>query len=247
MSGKAVPVASAGSKKAGVSETWTPQVMVPSAAEDGAGTPHVARTSTIAAAAHRGEMDIMRVLFIARGPREALPPCALLRGMPRMTRAGSSRVGIDAVFLELLAERVAVDAEELGGAHLIALGLAHDGAEEGLLDQPHHEAVQVGRGVAAEPADALDHLLLDDLFQRGVRLHPRGRRDGPDGEMLGHDHAARGHDHGALDHVLELADIAGPLVARQASHGLGRDHPLAQRLGVLREEMLDEEGDVAPP
>jgi hypothetical protein len=32
MSGKAVPVASAGSKKAGVSDTWTPQVIVPSAA-----------------------------------------------------------------------------------------------------------------------------------------------------------------------------------------------------------------------
>src|SRR5712692_4742592 len=100
MSGKAVPVASAGSKKAGVSDTWTPQVMVPSAAEDGAGTPHGARTSTIAAATHRGKTGIMRILLIARGPREASPPCALLRGMSRMTRAGSGRVGIDAVLLE---------------------------------------------------------------------------------------------------------------------------------------------------
>src|SRR5882672_9971630 len=169
MSGSAVPVASAGSKKAGVSETCTPHVMVPSAA--GAGALHATRARASAAATHRGTTDIMLVILIVPEPREASPPCALLRGMSRVMRAGSARVGIDAVLFELLAKGIAVDAEELGGAHLVALGLAHDRAQERLLHQPHHEAVQVGRGVPAEPADALDHLLLDDLLQRGVCLH----------------------------------------------------------------------------
>src|ERR1700730_1373552 len=160
MRGIAVPVASAGSKKAGVSETCTPHVMVPSAA--GAGALHATRARASAAATHRGKTAIMRALLVIM---------ALLRWMASVMRARSARVGIDAVLFELLAKGVAVDAEELGGAHLVALGLAHNRAQERLLHQPHHEAVQVGRGVPAEPADALDHLLLDDLLQRGVRLH----------------------------------------------------------------------------
>src|SRR3990170_6978221 len=52
--------------------------------------------------------------------------------------------GGDAVLLELLPERVPVDAEELGGADLVSLGLAHDGAQQRLLHEPDHEGVQVG-------------------------------------------------------------------------------------------------------
>src|SRR5262249_4527634 len=43
-------------------------------------------------------------------------------------RASRNGVGIDPVLGELLAERVAVDAEDLSGAHLIALGLPEHGA-----------------------------------------------------------------------------------------------------------------------
>src|SRR4030095_9798267 len=53
--------------------------------------------------------------------------------------ADSGHVGVDPVLLELLPEGIAVDAEELGGADLIALGLAHDSTEQRLLDQADHE------------------------------------------------------------------------------------------------------------
>src|SRR5262245_17553585 len=76
----------------------------------------------------------------------------------------SRRVGVDPVLLELLPQRVAVDAEELGSAHLVAPRLAHDGPEQRLLDQPDHQAVQIRRAVAAQTADTLLHLLLDDVL-----------------------------------------------------------------------------------
>src|SRR5262245_37995113 len=86
--------------------------------------------------------------------------------------SGSGPAGVDRVLLELLPERVAIDPEELGCADLVAPGLAHDGPQEWLLDQANHQPMEVCRGVPAQPADALVHLLLDDVFQRGV---------GPDG------------------------------------------------------------------
>src|SRR2546425_7047799 len=70
MRGSAVPVASAGSKKAGVSETWTPHVMVPSAA--GAGALHATRARASAAATHRGKADIMRVILTSEGAQGSL-------------------------------------------------------------------------------------------------------------------------------------------------------------------------------
>src|SRR5262249_55151916 len=147
MSGSAVPVASAGSKKAGVSDTCTPHVIVPSAAS--AGALHAIPARRSAAAAPQSRADITRVERAER----ALPAMCSPWWAPR---GRSGRVGIDAVLFELLAQGVAVDAEELGGPHLVALGLAHDRAQERLLHQPDHEAVQVGGGVAAEPAHALD-------------------------------------------------------------------------------------------
>src|SRR5574341_365669 len=144
MSGSAVPVASAGSKKAGVSETCTPQVIVPSAAE--AAGAAVARAATQSARA----VASGRIISGASG---------------RLCGAASRRVGVDTVFLELLPERVAVDAEQLGGPDLVALGLAHDGAKERLFDEPDHEAVKVCRGVAPQTPHAVGHLPLDDVFE----------------------------------------------------------------------------------
>src|SRR5262245_10791428 len=83
------------------------------------------------------------------------------------------------------------------------------------------------------------------ISSRGVGGHAGRGRDGPDGQVLGQDDTARGHDHRALDHVLQLAHVAWPLVAHEPVHGVGSDHPLAQRLEVFREEMLDEERNVA--
>ena len=75
------------------------------------------------------------------------------------------------MLLELSPERIAVDPEELGGPDLVALGLADDGAEQGLLDQAHHQAVEVGGGMPAQAADAVVHRLLDSVLERGVGAH----------------------------------------------------------------------------
>src|SRR2546427_387141 len=76
---------------------------------------------------------------------------------------------------ELLPERVPVDAEDLRGAHLVAARLAEHGAQERLLHETQHQLVEVGARVLAEPTDALDELLLDDLLER--RVHGDRRRD----------------------------------------------------------------------
>jgi hypothetical protein len=54
---------------------------------------------------------------------------------------------------------------------------------------------------------------------------------------------------GALDHVAQLADIARPVIALQrddrVGSDLGRRH--AAFAGVMRNEMLDQHGDVLAP
>ena len=72
----------------------------------------------------------------------------------------------------------------------------------------------------------------DDLGRQVVRL----------------DHRAGRGDHGLLDHVLELADVPGPVVAEQSreglpGHGLGRQPALDQ----LLEEVVHQERHVLEP
>ena len=99
--------------------------------------------------------------------------------------ADSGHVGVDPVLLELLPEGIAVDAEELGGADLVALGLAHDGTEQRLLDQADHEGVEVGGGMAAHTPDALVQLPLDDLLQVASGATPAAADTGPMGRCSG--------------------------------------------------------------
>src|SRR5438093_9025272 len=52
----------------------------------------------------------------------------------------------------------------------------------------------------------------------------------------------------ALHRVLELADVARPVILDEDAHGLGRDLDLAAVLGVeLGEEMIDEHRDLFAP
>ena len=57
---------------------------------------------------------------------------------------------------------------------------------------------------------------------------------------------ALGQDHGALDQILELPDIAGPMVLRKSRHRPGRNRldPLAHQAGILLREVADEQGNV---
>src|SRR5215472_1899721 len=112
-------------------------------------------------------------------PMAPAPMIPILVAMSYPLSLAFHRVRVDAVLLELLAQRIAVDPEDLRGAHLVALGLAHDGAEQRLLDQAHHEPVQVGGRMAAEIAHAFVHLLLYDVLEGGVRRHGDRRRHRP--------------------------------------------------------------------
>jgi hypothetical protein len=51
------------------------------------------------------------------------------------------------------------------------------------------------------------------------------------GEQVGGDDGPGGEHHAALDHVFQLADVAGPVVIEQRAHGVGRER--AQRQLVL--------------
>src|SRR5437764_11831938 len=89
------------------------------------------------------------------------------RVWPRSSRSASSR-RVDPVLEQLLAQRVPVDPEDLRRPHLVARRLAEHRAEQRLLDEANHQVIEIGAGVLAETADALDELALDDLLERRV-------------------------------------------------------------------------------
>jgi hypothetical protein len=68
-------------------------------------------------------------------------------------------------------------------------------------------------------------------------------------QALGQDRRRPLQGHGPLDHVLELADVARPVVPLEQRHRLVRDagHGLPHLLAVLREEVLGDERDVFAP
>src|SRR5690606_29017451 len=82
--------------------------------------------------------------------------------------------------------------------------------------------------------------------------------DGPDGlfaaggagedlwEIMRLEEGAVGQDDGAIDGVFQLPDIAGPVIAGEQVHGMGRDaqNALAGFGGAAGDEMLDEAREV---
>src|SRR6188474_3171234 len=72
----------------------------------------------------------------------------------------ASRSAGDAVVLELLAQSAAVDAEDVRGAALVALGVAEHGAEQRLLDLAHHEVVEMPRPMAVQAREVTVERLL---------------------------------------------------------------------------------------
>src|SRR5450432_4654029 len=142
------------------------------------------------------------------GPR-AVTPCARSR---------------DALAAELLDERRAVQAEQLGGAVLVAAG-----ALERLADHPLLDRLQHGAQVGAVLGQAGDRGRLRGQAARCADLRRQiGNRD----EALALD------DHHALDDVLELADVARPRIGLQDRHRLGLDPfdvPLVALVAALEE------------
>ena len=105
-------------------------------------------------------------------------------------------------------------------------------------------------GIASSLArDVLETDHLCGLDSRSHRRGGHGRRRAAEagGDILMN--GARGAQHDdALHGVLELADVAGPVILDEDAHGVGRDLDLAAVLGVEPgQEMIDEHRDLFAP
>src|SRR5687767_14603898 len=78
---------------------------------------------------------------------------------------------VDTVLLQLLAERVAVQAQQLGGARLVALRLEHDHLEHGLFHGGYDHLVDAGAFLPVQVLEILAH----HLAHRGRELVVPGR------------------------------------------------------------------------
>ena len=117
---------------------------------------------------------------------------------------------------------------------------------QGLQADPQHLG---GPGLVAAGGIERRH---DQLLLRLVHGHPgrdghgvgRARRGGGGAQrrqVRRFNHLAAGQDRGPLDHVAELADVAGPVVAFEQPHG-GRRHGLHSAV-IARVELVDERLD----
>ena len=71
----------------------------------------------------------------------------------------------EAELTEFLAQRAAVDAEDRGGAALVARGVVEHGAEQGLFDFAQHEVVQVRGLVAVQVGEVVGECSLGVVTQ----------------------------------------------------------------------------------
>src|SRR5438132_13499861 len=149
------------------------------------------------------------------------------------SRPALRRVSLEAVFLDLRVEQTAVNTQHFRGFRAISGGVA-----EGLHDEV---LLELGDGFLEE--GLLDgHLVAAFFFMlAGLVI--------AEGQLTARDYLPAREDDRALDDVLELAHVAGPVVLHETFERLFADR---RRLGgravtVLREEVLDERGDVLFP
>src|SRR5438477_5781551 len=136
------------------------------------------------------------------------------------------RVALKAVLLDLRVEEAAIDAEHLGGLGAVAVRVP-----EGLHDQI---LLELGHGLLEERAIALCLSLALALLAIACLMVAEGK-------LATRDDLATRQDDGAFDDVLELANVAGPVVFHESADGLFADRRgLGRRaVTVLREEVLD--------
>src|SRR5262245_54932065 len=93
----------------------------------------------------------------ASGPPGSGRPRRSWRGRQGQWRSflGARRLRIDSVLGDLLAQGVAIDAQDLGGPDLIAPGLAENGAQQRLFDERENEVVELGAPHVAQPTYTL--------------------------------------------------------------------------------------------
>src|SRR5438128_4930925 len=153
-------------------------------------------------------------------PRPATPAILVVLSPGSGTTIGSGVAlrRIDVVGLELPVEVAALDPQALGGAgHVPVVG------------------AQLGEDVRALEvvARVLERPIAGFAHRRRGFLGSQRRR-----QVLGGDHVARRHDDEPLDHVAELAHIAGPVVGQEVPERFGREGLRA--LAVLGAELRDE-------
>ena len=111
---------------------------------------------------------------------------------------------------------------------------------------------QVGRGLSAVPATALEGLADEELFH-GFEAHGPSPAGGAGGgrpqfsrEVVQFDKTAAAEDEGLLDDVLQLADVAGVAPVHQAGHHLVGDPRdlLALEAVEAVDQVIDQQGDI---
>src|SRR5581483_4304360 len=102
-------------------------------------------------------------------------------------------LAFDSVLFDLTVERRAAQAQELGG---------------------------VGNAAAGALQSFVDQLALPEVDAERFKL-VAGTAGVAEAKIIGQDDVALTHDDGTVDHVAELADIAGPRVAEELFAGVG--------------------------
>src|SRR6266849_6684445 len=116
--------------------------------------------------------------------------------------------------------------------------------------EPPRGAEGPGHAALAVRERRLDGVLFVGRQRAGGEAGDRRGRRGPTGEppRIDREPVRITQDHRALDEVLQLADVARPVVRmkqRRRRRGDAAD-PLADALGVAMGEVFDEQGDIGP-
>ena len=150
--------------------------------------------------------------------------------------AGGRRFGENLMPLEAVAQRVACHAEHLRGPRDVP-----SRSPERLLEPVGRKHAHSVAGRRERPAAVLRGSLQTGRPRRPGSRGARGKR-----EHLRRDHRPLREQGHALDHVRELADVAGPGVGQKRFSRVRREGPRRQRVGdrVPREEAVREEENV---
>ena len=140
-----------------------------------------------------------------------------------------------AVALQFVEQGLQADAEDFGGAGLVAFGQDQGSLDEGAFGV-------VNRCSGGEDEKLFRGRFRDDGFADGGGDDRRR-------QMAGEDDAIGGEDDRAFEGVAEFADVPGPAVMAEQIHGVGGDiDDLGAVLAVeVFEQGAGEDGDVVEP
>src|SRR5437867_9569683 len=116
--------------------------------------------------------------------------------------------------------------------------------------EPPRGTERSGHAALAFTESSLDGVLFVGRQRAGAEADDRRDPEGPTGEppRIDRESVRITDDHRALDDVLQLADVARPVVRLKQRRRLLGDaaDPLADAVGVAMDEVFDEQGDIGP-